>query len=78
MATCAACGADNRESALVSTDYLDLHSDALLALAEVLEVSGAGEETAARLREALQLVERREDVVQAKQTREPLRTKAAV
>jgi tetratricopeptide (TPR) repeat protein len=61
-----------------ATDYLNLHGDTLLALAEVLEASGAVEEATARVREALELFDRKENVVQAEQTRELIRAKAAV
>ena len=51
------------------TDFTVLHGDALLALAEVLRASGAAHESTAALEEALSLFERKENVVQAEQTR---------
>jgi tetratricopeptide (TPR) repeat protein len=48
------------------TDYLVLHADALLALAEVL---GETDEAVEALRRALELFEQKENVVQAEQTR---------
>ena len=55
------------------TDYLVLHGDALLALAEVLGAKGSAAEQAAVLQAALELFERKENIVQAEQTREALR-----
>ena len=55
------------------TDFTVLHGDALLALAEVLRASGEAAEAKAALHEALTLFERKENVVQAEQTRAVLR-----
>jgi tetratricopeptide (TPR) repeat protein len=52
-----------------STDALVLHGDALLALAEVQRASGAAEPSKEALRQALELFERKENIVQAEQTR---------
>jgi hypothetical protein len=52
------------------TDYLVLHGEALLALADVLP---PGESRAAALWSALELFESKENLVQAEQTRELLR-----
>jgi hypothetical protein len=46
-----------------------LHGDALLALAQVQRASGATDEAKDVLRQALELYERKENIVQAKQTR---------
>jgi ATP/maltotriose-dependent transcriptional regulator MalT len=51
------------------TDDIVLHGDALLAFADVLRRSGATEEAEAALRRALELFERKENIVQAEQTR---------
>jgi ATP/maltotriose-dependent transcriptional regulator MalT len=51
------------------TDDIVLHGDALLALAEVLRTSGAIDASKAALHHALELYERKENVVQAEQTR---------
>jgi tetratricopeptide (TPR) repeat protein len=56
------------------TDDIVLHGDALLALAEVLRASGATDEATAALWQALELFERKENVVQAEQTRALLTT----
>lgn len=56
------------------TDATVLHGDALLALAEVLRVAGADAESKAALRQALELYEHKENVVQAEQTRQMLAT----
>ncbi len=56
-----------------NTDYLVLHGDALLALAEVLGAKGSPTEQAAALQAALELFERKENIVQAGQTRDALR-----
>jgi class 3 adenylate cyclase/tetratricopeptide (TPR) repeat protein len=60
-----------RESvALASkTDYLVLHGDALLALADVLTASGKDEQAVVALREAVELFDRKEAEAQAAQTR---------
>ncbi len=51
------------------TNAIVLHGNALLALAEVLRASGVAAESKAALQEALALFERKENVVQAEQTR---------
>jgi len=51
------------------TDFIVLHADALVALADVLRGSGAAEQAAVALGQALELYERKEDVVRAEQTR---------
>jgi tetratricopeptide (TPR) repeat protein len=51
------------------TDDIVLHGDALLALAEALRASGATNAATAALRQALELFERKENVVQAEETR---------
>jgi len=51
------------------TDYLVLHGDALVALAEVERACGATAEAETALRAALELYERKENVVQAGWTR---------
>jgi hypothetical protein len=55
------------------TGYLVLHGSALLALAEVEETAGAPTEAAAALRAAIELFERKEDVVLAARARARLR-----
>src|SRR5262249_33235874 len=45
------------------TDYVGQHGDALVALAEVLRAAGAAADAAAALRDALELFERKENVV---------------
>ena len=47
------------------TDYLDLHADALDALAEVLQLAGRRTEAAAALREAIELRRRKGNLVGA-------------
>jgi class 3 adenylate cyclase/tetratricopeptide (TPR) repeat protein len=54
------------------TDYLVLRGNALLALAEVLELAGEKDEAAAVLREALELFERKEDVPMVRLARDRL------
>ncbi|HZQ02764.1 MAG TPA: tetratricopeptide repeat protein [Gaiellaceae bacterium] len=51
------------------TDYLVLHGNALLALADVLRRAGAEDGAAAALREALALFERKEHVPLTERTR---------
>lgn len=51
------------------TDYLVLHGNALLALADVLRRAGAEDGAAAALREALALFERKENVPLTERTR---------
>jgi DNA-binding SARP family transcriptional activator len=56
--------------AIVSvTDYVELHGKALVALGEVMRAAGATDDADAALRQALELFERKENVVQAEQTR---------
>jgi hypothetical protein len=45
------------------TDFLDMHGDALMALAEVLRQAGRDEEARSAAQEAIQLYERRGNVV---------------
>jgi tetratricopeptide (TPR) repeat protein len=54
---------------VAQTDAIVLHGDALLALAEAQRASGASEASKGALRQALALYERKENVVQAHQTR---------
>jgi tetratricopeptide (TPR) repeat protein len=51
------------------TDAIVLHGDALLALAEVLRVSGSTDESRMTLQDAVELFERKENLVRAEQTR---------
>jgi len=51
------------------TDYLTLHGDALLALADVLVEAGKDEQAVVALREAVELFDRKEATAQAAQTR---------
>ncbi len=53
------------------TDALDVHADALLDLAQVLEVAGEAERAAQATREARALYERKGNVVMAKRTTPP-------
>ncbi len=49
------------------TDYLDLHADAVFALAEVLQLAGRRSDAAGALREALELCRRKGNLVRATQ-----------
>jgi Flp pilus assembly protein TadD len=55
------------------TDYLVLHGDACLALGQVLQEAGAGDEAVAAFRDALELFERKRNIPQAERTRALLR-----
>jgi class 3 adenylate cyclase/tetratricopeptide (TPR) repeat protein len=55
-----------------TTDYLDSRADTHAALAEVLEAAGRLEDAASELRAALELFERKGNVVRAAQVRERL------
>jgi hypothetical protein len=52
------------------TDYLDVHGDALVALAEVLRAADRIDESAVALGEALVLYERKGNIVAAGRTRD--------
>jgi class 3 adenylate cyclase/tetratricopeptide (TPR) repeat protein len=56
------------------TDFLDMHGDALLTLADVLQGSGRRDEAVAAARDALALYERRGNVVSAARARAMLPT----
>jgi len=54
------------------TDWYLVHADALVALADVLELAGRGAEAVPFLREALELYERKQTVLDAERTRDRL------
>jgi tetratricopeptide (TPR) repeat protein len=54
------------------TDYLNEHAKALVDLADVLELAGRREEATAALEQALELYERKGNLVMAERTRERL------
>ena len=54
------------------TEFLNLHADALLVLAEVLRLAGRAGEAAAALEEAIELYERKGNVVSAAKARAAL------
>ena len=54
------------------TDYLNHHAEALADFADVLELAGRREEAAAAMEQALELYERKGNLVMAEQTRERL------
>jgi tetratricopeptide (TPR) repeat protein len=54
------------------TDYLNHHAKALADLADVLELTGRREEAAAAMERALELYERKGNLVMAERTREQL------
>ena len=54
---------------IAGTDAIVLHGEALVTRAEVLRASGSLAASKAALRQALELFERKENIVQAEQTR---------
>jgi tetratricopeptide (TPR) repeat protein len=48
---------------IAATDYLDLHANALMALAEVMRLAGRTSEAAEAVREAIELYRRKENVI---------------